>query len=183
MDTSLKATNLQILGYENQIEEEARRMATHTQAKREESQRKLEQAREAVTTEEIAVRSLGEQKRQAQAQCDASKAEGMATEQEQLTLKKRIQETESMIERCKQHEKNALIPYGKDIKGVLEQVKKMRWVGDAPLGPLGMYVKAKNPEIWGGLLRNQLGAHLTAFAVTDAKDRPQLKRLLEQSGK
>ena len=42
-----------------------------------------------------------------------------------------------MIQTAKNRENDALIPYGKDIKRVLETIKKMRWYGDEPLGPLG----------------------------------------------
>jgi hypothetical protein len=36
---------------------------------------------------------------------------------------------------------------------------------------------------WADLMRIQLGGLMSAFAVTDARDRPQLKRLLEQTKK
>jgi hypothetical protein len=107
----------------------------------------------------------------------------MQAEKERDAAQGRIMECEQMIERCVQQEKNSLAAYGRDIKGVLERIEKMRWLGDLPLGPLGVNVKVKEPEKWAELLRGQLGKYLTAFAITDARDRPQLKKVLEQSGK
>lgn len=183
MDTSLNATNTQIEHLNAQIAVENARMAAHSQAKFEETQRKLEEAREALRDAESALESIRNQKQQQQTQNEALKSEGVAMEQEMKQLQNNIQQCEGMIERSKQAEKNSLIPYGRNIKEVLEKIRTMKWAGDAPLGPLGVYVKAKEPKIWGDLLRSQLGGFLTAFALTDARDRPVLKSLLQQSGK
>jgi structural maintenance of chromosomes protein 6 len=183
MDTSLKATHTQIEHLDAQIATENARMAAHTQAKHEETQRKLEEAREAVHTAESDLETIRKKKQEQHTQNEALKSEGVALDQEIKQLQTNIQQCEGMIERYKQAEKNSLIPYGKNIKELLEKVRTMKWVGDAPLGPLGVYVKAKDPKTWGDLLRNQLGSFLTAFAVTDARDRAPLKSLLQQSGK
>jgi structural maintenance of chromosomes protein 6 len=183
MDTSLKATNAQIEHLDAQITTENARMAAHSQAKHEETQRKLKAAREAVLAAESALDTIRTQKQEQHTQNEALKSEGVALEQEMKQLQTNIQQCEGMVERSKQAEKNSLIPYGKNIKELLEKVKTMKWVGDPPLGPLGVYVKAKDPKTWGDLLRNQLGSFLTAFAVTDARDRATLKSLLQQGGK
>ena len=183
MDISLKATNKQIEGYDRQIAEEARRLEADTGAKREETQRKLDKARTDVTAAQTHLNDVQEQKRLLTEQCETAKNEGMQAGKEQGTTQGRIRECEDMIERCVQQEKNSLAAYGRDIKGVLERIGKMRWAGDVPLGPLGVNVKVREPEKWAELLRGQLGGYLTAFAVTDARDRTQLKKVLEQSGK
>jgi structural maintenance of chromosomes protein 6 len=183
MDISLKATNKQIEEYDRQIAEEARRLEADTSAKREETQRKLDEARTAVATAQARSEDASEQKHSLERQCEVLKDEGMQAEREMGAVQGRIRECEGMIERCMQQEKNSLAAYGKDIKGVLERIGKMRWAGDVPLGPLGVGVKVKEPEKWAELLRLQLGGYLTAFAVTDARDRAQLKKLLEQTGK
>jgi len=183
MDTSLNATNTQIVHLDTQIAAENARMAAHNQSKYEDTQRKLEEAREAVRNAESALETIKKQKQEQHTQNEALRSEGMTMDQEKAQLQNNIQQCEGMIERSKQAEKNSLIPYGKNIKEVLEKVSTIKWVGDAPLGPLGIYVKAKDPKTWGDLLRSQLGGFLTAFAVTDARDRTTLKSLLQQSGK
>ncbi|KAF9523413.1 hypothetical protein CPB83DRAFT_690784 [Crepidotus variabilis] len=64
----------------------------------------------------------------------------------------------------------------------MQKIKSMNWRGDIPLGPLGQYVKARDPKTWGEILRSQLGQYLTAFAITNAADRACLKKLLVESG-
>ena len=158
-------------------------MAVHTQAKHEETQRRIEAAKDDVTSMEERVNSIQIERKNITGEADAVEREGKDVDRKRLDLQNRIQECEQMILTAKNRENDALIPYGKDIKKVLEAIKKMRWFGDEPLGPLGVHVKARDPAKWGEILRNQLLSYLTAFAVTDARDRIQLKKLLFDSGK
>ena len=183
IDVSLQATKNQIEELSQQIAEESRRLAVHTQAKHEETQQRIEAAKEAVATLEGRVNSLQMEKKAIFGEAEAVEREGKDLDRKKTELQNRIQECEQTIQTAKQRENDALIPYGKDLKKVLENIKKMRWSGDEPLGPLGVHVKAKDPAKWGEILRSQLSAHLTAFAVTDARDRLQLKKLLCDSGK
>lgn len=179
----MQATKNQIEELSQQIAAESRRMAIHTQAKHEETQRRIEAAKDDVGTIEGRVNSLQMERKSVSSETDAVERKGKDVDRKKSDLQNRIQECEQMIQTARSRENDALIPYGKDIKRVLENIKKMRWFGDEPLGPLGVHVKAKDPAKWGEILRNQLSSYLTAFAVTDARDRVQLKKLLHDSGK
>lgn len=179
----MKGINNQITEFDKRIQEEARRMAIHTQAKREETQRKLEEAKEAVQVPERKLHDLSIERKQLCVEADRLKAEGDTKHPELLNLQKEIERCDGMIASAKRAETDALIPYGRDIKQVLERIKSMRWAGDPPIGPLGLHVKAKDPQKWGEILRTMLGQYLMAFALTDARDRPQLKKLLMETGK
>lgn len=85
-------------------------------------------------------------------------------------------------------EKNKLLPYGQNMAAVFDRIKHAtaegRWVGHPPLGPLGMYVTLKEEAQWAtdvvGLIRKPL---LTGFAITDAKDRSLLSKILKETRK
>ena len=158
-------------------------MAVHTQAKHEDTQRRIEAAKDAVTNIEGRISNLQAERRSASAEADAVERQGKELDRRKSELQNQVQGCEQMIQAAKNRENDALAPYGKDIKKVLEVIKKMRWFGDQPLGPLGIHVKAKDPVKWGEILRSQMAAYLTAFAVTDARDRAQLKKLFVESGK
>ena len=183
MNTSIKAINYRITGLENQIAEETRRMAVNTQARRDETQRKLALAKDDVTRFEDNHQNLIMERKNEGLAADQIKARGGELDQQKAALQRQIMECDNTIKSAQHQAKDALVPYGRGIKQVLEKIQTMRWVGDKPLGPLGLYVKAKDPNRWGEILRNQLGKFLIAFAVTDARDRQQLKNLLVQSGK
>jgi structural maintenance of chromosomes protein 6 len=183
MNSSIKAINYRITELENQIADETRRMAVNTQASRDETQRKLGFAKDDVARLENDHQSMIMERKNEGLAADQIKARGGELDQQKATIQRQIGECENTIKSAEHQAKDALVPYGKGIKQVLEKIQTMRWAGDKPLGPLGLYVKAKDPNRWGEILRNQLGNYLTAFAVTDARDRQQLKSLLVQSGK
>ncbi|GLB38155.1 putative P-loop containing nucleoside triphosphate hydrolase protein [Lyophyllum shimeji] len=182
IDQSVNSIAKQIEELDAKIEAETQRMAANTQAKHDEMQRKLEAARNALNEAQSTVEALSREMAEQQEKTDNMKKAGEAANKELEKVKGDIQNCQGMIQRAKEAEKNSLIPYGNNIKTVLDTIKTMSWNGDPPLGPLGLHVKAKDPKTWGELLRLQLSSYLTAFVLTDARDRPQLKKLLEKTG-
>lgn len=182
MNSSLTALNKSIKDYEEKIVEEAQRLEAHTQVKRDEINRRIDAAKEAVAEADRRQKDVIDQKRNKLAERDEVKSKGQAAENKRNQLQERITDCQTMISKCKEQEKNSLAPYGHDIKGVLQSINKMRWHGDTPVGPLGLYVKLEDQK-WASLLRGQLGNLMTSFACTDVRDRPQLKKILDQSKK
>ncbi|KAF8551706.1 P-loop containing nucleoside triphosphate hydrolase protein [Imleria badia] len=180
MNTSLTALNRSIKDYEEKIAEEARRLEAHTQVKRDEINRRLDAAKEAVAQADRRHKDAIDQERNKVIERDEVKSRGQAAEGKKNQLQERITECQTMINKCMEQEKNSLAPYGIDIKGVLQSINKVHWHGDTPIGPLGLYVKLRDQK-WAQLLRAQLGNLMTSFACTDARDRPQLKKILDQS--
>lgn len=182
MNSSMIALNRSIKDYDEKIAEETRRLEAHTQVKRDEINRRLDAAKEVVAEADRRNKDTIEQKRSELLKRDDVKSKGQAAEGKRQQLQERITECQTMINKCKEQEKNSLAPYGIDIKGVLQSISKAHWHGGTPIGPLGLYVKLKDPK-WAQLLRAQLGNLMTSFACTDARDRSQLKKILDQSKK
>jgi chromosome segregation ATPase len=183
IESAMKSFNLQIEGYQKQIEEETRRLEADTQAKREESQRNLNAARSAVDEAQDNVSQIANEMRALFEKTDNLRREGEAKESEVTQLRKKIQDCDQFIARVAQLNNNNLAAYGNDINRLLAEIHKMKWHGDVPLGPLGLHVKVREPEKWADLLRSQLRNLLTAFAVTDSRDRKALSNLLQRSNK
>ncbi|KAG1762131.1 P-loop containing nucleoside triphosphate hydrolase protein [Suillus occidentalis] len=165
MNISLNSLNDAIGNYTINIAEEERRLAADTQVKRDELNRKLESARADVTSADQAHKDFLEAKRQQMAEQDDIKRRGLAAEAKKNSAQERVVAAQRL---------NALARYGQDIKGVLAQIAKMKWHRDVPVGLLGIHVKLKEMA-WADLMRIQLGGLMSAFAVIDARDRPQLK--------
>ncbi|KAG6820629.1 hypothetical protein H0H93_014232 [Arthromyces matolae] len=179
LDDSVITLDKQITDFEQQIEEETKRMATKTQAKHEQTQRELEEARANAEDAKLTLEKLVNDVQEQEAKTNAVKAAGMELDRKQADIQKEIMNCQGMIQRAKDAEKNSLNPYGNKIKEVLDAIKSERWEGDCPVGPLGQFVKVKDPK-WGDLLCSQLGQYLTAFAVTKNADRGKLYRLLSE---
>jgi len=183
IDANLKSVNSVIDGLTRNIEEETRKLELQTQRNHAEIQSKVDSVSSKLTVAQETFQGLVSQKKEAAVAADRIKQEGEGLVKTLEDMKKEIANCDSMISNTRRREQDALVPYGKNIRGVLEQIRRMQWHGEVPLGPLGVYVKAKDPKTWGDLLRNQLSGLLTAFAVTNAQDSAKLKKLLMDSGK
>ncbi|KAK0221980.1 P-loop containing nucleoside triphosphate hydrolase protein [Armillaria fumosa] len=182
MDTAFKAARESIALIQKQIDDEARRMEADTQVKREESSRQLEHARMSLQEAEAALPALVETKNQIDAENRETKVKGERASDDVQKIRENIVRCDGMVRNCEMQDKNQYAAYGRDIPQVLERIRRARWVGDQPVGPLGVHVKVRDPESWADLLRRQLSGMLTAFAITDAQDLKQLKRILVESG-
>lgn len=77
--------------------------------------------------------------------------------------------------------KGGPIIYGPWMPQVLGMIQSTRWVGEKPIGPLGMHVKLKDKK-WARVLRVGIGNFLGGFAVTNHQDRLTLKKILDDKG-
>lgn len=183
MDDSLKRMNMTIQGYETKIAEETRRLEVNTQGKREETQRKLQQATDRVAEATTRLKALEVEISTSGEQLRTVAADSRTAEEELAAVKVEIQNHEQMIKQCKQQQENIYQPYGNQIKRVLDHIGRLKWHGAPPVGPFGLHVKVRDPQKWATLMRTQIGGAMSSFAITDSRDFPQLKKLLQESGK
>ena len=167
---------------EGRIEAEKARIAEYSRSKQDELNQRLQDATHGVQTAETNLKQAAALVREKEEEANSLRRQGDGIDSEVQTARSSVVGLQEQIQRCTEQQNNSLAPYGRDIKNVLERIKGMRWHGQMPLGPLGVYVKAKD-RVWADLLRNVLGSHMASFAVTDGRDLPVLKKLLRDSGK
>ena len=92
-------------------------------------------------------------------------------------------ESEQAISRCAEMERSKFAQFGNNMERVMHEIRHRQWYGQPPVGPFGLYVKIKEPEKWGNLLRIVIGGSMSSFAITDARDRPALAKIFADSGK
>ena len=157
-------------------------MAEFSQSKQDELSQRLQQATLDVQEAEKDLKQTEALIVDKKSEVDAIRAQGDEIDRDVQVEKNSSMGLREQIQRCIEQQNNSLAPYGRDLKNVLDHIGKMRWHGQTPLGPLGVYVKVKD-RIWADLLRNVIGSHMSSFAVTDPRDLPALKKLLRDSGK
>jgi chromosome segregation ATPase len=167
---------------ESRMEAEKARTAEFSQSKQDELTQRLQQATLDIQEAERDLKQAEALVLEKKNEVSAVRAQGDETDREVQTAKNSVMGLREQIQRCVEQQNNALAPYGKDLKNVLERIGQMQWHGKKPLGPLGVYVKVKD-RTWANLLRNVLGSHMSSFAVTDSRDLLVLKKLLKESGK
>lgn len=171
----------------HQIEEFERQLAVEQgklgrDAKREEVQGQLERA---VQDKEAKIR----EHKQALADLDDKKMAETAAQMKLQDLQEpmkrnrdKLQGIDTQIDQLKQiAEKGGLAIYHRNMPRLVQQVQAANWFGEKPVGPLGQYVKLKDP-IWTPPLRAMIGWTMHTWAVTTEKDRMQLHRMFREHG-
>jgi len=170
-----------------QIEEFERQLAVEQgklerDAKREEFQGQLERLTQ---DKEAKIRAH----KQALANLDGSKEAETAAQTELRGLqepmqrnKDKLQGIDDQINQLKQiAEKGGLAIYHRNMPRLVQQVQAAHWHGEKPVGPLGQYVKLKDP-VWTLALRAMIGWTMHTWAVTTERDRTQLHRMFKEHG-
>ncbi|KAH9049872.1 P-loop containing nucleoside triphosphate hydrolase protein [Lactarius hengduanensis] len=178
---NLSNTKSAIQKMESRLEVEKARLAEYSRSKQDELNQRLQDAILCVQAAEADLKQSTELIRDKGEEADLLRRQGDGVESEIQTARNAVMGLQEQIQRCTEQQNNSLAPYGRDIKKVLERIGGTRWHGQKPLGPIGIYVKAKD-RVWTSLLRNILGGHMASFVVTDGRDLPVLKKLLRESG-
>ncbi|OBZ68728.1 Structural maintenance of chromosomes protein 6 [Grifola frondosa] len=182
MEDSKRKLDSIIAGLKSQIEAEEKRIQEFSQGKRDETNRKLEEANAELKQAEEHLNSIRAEINQKRVDCDSASQEGRTLESEVHQMKDRIVNCEQQLEMSRAQEKNKLAQFGRNMESVLAEIQKGRWYGRQPAGPFGTYVKVKDPKQWAPLLRIQIGGMMSGFAITDARDRKALDKILRDHG-
>ncbi|KXN81796.1 Structural maintenance of chromosomes protein 6 [Leucoagaricus sp. SymC.cos] len=181
MNNSIASYRSTVSEYDRQIEQESRKLARNTQERRDQQQNQLAAMQARMAEHERNLEAMKTQRQELELKKTDADVQGQELVSKKNESMRQIQFREELIRNCQKAEKDSLLPYGRNIQAVLAQIDRLRWYGNKPLGPLGAYVKAKDPQTWGELLRSQLAQQLCSFAITDPRDRNQLKKLLMDS--
>lgn len=182
INNTITGLNTSIAEYDKNIKDEEERMAKDTQAKREAFMRKMEVAKANVATQEALVNDLTSRKQAATQRARAAEEEGKGKGTELDKLRQDIANVENTIRELQRSENSKYAAYGKGVPQAVAEIQRTRWHGDVPLGPLGIHVKVRDPNAWADLLASQLSGSLTAFALTDGRDREALKKIFDRCG-
>jgi chromosome segregation ATPase len=179
---NLKKTKDAMQQLETRMAAEKARNAEFSQSKQDELNQRLQQATLDVQNAEADLKQAEAQVVERKKEAKDLSTQGEETDREIQTAKNSVMGVREQIQRCKEQQNNSLVPYGQNLKKVLERIEGSRWHGQKPLGPLGVYVKLKD-RVWADLLRVVLGSHMSSFVVTDPRDLPVLRNMLRDSGK
>ncbi|PSR71970.1 hypothetical protein PHLCEN_2v12180 [Hermanssonia centrifuga] len=180
MNDSMKALNLQIESLKQKITEEEIRMAEFTQGKRDEIRRKLDDANTELKEAEDRLNEIKAELPRRETESKDARAKLGQLKEKGDEVKRKIMNIKHQLQLVNEGEKNQLAPFGNKMEAVLTEISRTQWYGRQPVGPFGRYVKVRDPDAWAPIMRVQLGHAMSAFAVTDARDRRTLEQILKQ---
>ena len=164
------------------IEAETEKIKRFEQGRQEETLRKLEEANKRFTATEAELEGMAEEHQKLIQEHADIQNQGKAFEQEVNGVQSQIEAINAQLGLIKDRERTQLAPFGVNLYRVMAQIPQMQWHGKKPVGPLGQFVKVRDPK-WAPLLRARLGGGMSIFAITDPRDRQQLDTLLKRNGK
>lgn len=182
MNTEKITNDKRISEFKRLIQEEQRKIDEFSHDKRQETQRKLEEAIQQYKTTEEQLKGLHVDRETAEREVRETRATHERLRGEIDQQKREIQDYDSQLNMLTQRERNKLAPFGRNMEQTLADIAKQQWCGRTPVGPLGQYVRVRD-QAWAPLMRVRIGGLMSAFAVTDARDRKTLEAILKRHGK
>ncbi|KAI0789611.1 P-loop containing nucleoside triphosphate hydrolase protein [Abortiporus biennis] len=181
MNKSMKTNNEQNSRMEHEIQVAQAKLDAFNKDKRDETNRKLEEANVEYEAARKISSDLTAQMDLFKAKGEAAKAENEKLKRTREDLRNQVDNCLSQINACAEREKNRLAPFGRNLDRVFAEIDRTNWAGQKPVGPFGMFVNVKDGD-WANLMRVQIGGFMTSFAVTDPRDRAKLDYILKQNG-
>lgn len=183
IDSNVKLLGKQIEEFEEKIQVEKRRVEQFSQAKRDETNRQLQKAQSDLTQAERRMRELQTRRADLKAEAEAAQADSTKLNGNLAAVRQDIQNFKDQLGRCTAQESNKLACFGTHMDKVLADIDRTQWYGSKPLGPIGLYVKVRQPEKWANLMRVQIGSQMSSFIIADGRDRSQLDGILKKYNK
>jgi structural maintenance of chromosomes protein 6 len=152
--------------------------ASRSQSAQDELVKQLEEAESAVVRAKSELREAEAVIPEKQTEASEIRTMGEQLEREQRQMQTTLEDMRNGILNIKSQIHNKLAAFGKNMNQVMERIQQSHWYGKRPVGPFGQYVKVRDPGRWAGIMRNQIGGLMSSFAVTDARDRAQLRKIL-----
>ncbi|KAL6302861.1 P-loop containing nucleoside triphosphate hydrolase protein [Sparassis latifolia] len=166
----LKLVNDAIEGLDVRIQEEVRKDEDASKERQDDLNRWLEEVKVSCDQAERQLQDIKDKRQQKIPEIENVKQDIQKLNQEPEQLQQSI------------HECNKAARFGANMDRVMADIQRTRWHGNKPVGPFGLFVSIKDPAQWAPIIRIQLGALMSGFAVTNARDREPLNKLLIDHG-
>lgn len=179
MTIELETANGSIESFRKRIATETMKLQEDKKAEQEERKRKLDDAKRSKDEHEARLKEVNDRIRQLTAELSPLKIKIAKAETVASNSKAEMGQCGDILRKIDQQARSRADLYGNAMGQVRQQIETARWFGEKPIGPLGLFVSLRDRK-WAELMQNTLGNMMTSFAVTDARDRANLKSLLSK---
>jgi chromosome segregation ATPase len=180
MNDSMSSFQKVIVACEENIAKETAKLAAKEAGRQQELEGRLKLAHDTFKAAEEEFRTLQEKHGEQRAETEKMAVTGRRLEGEMGTIRQQMDGLRATMERVRRSQSHPLAAYGEGMPKALDTIKNAQWHGDIPIGPFGLHVKLRDQR-WASVVRNRLGNAMFSFLVTDARDRVQLQRILQNA--
>lgn len=169
-----------IARYRKEIDTELRRQADANGGQHAKKLEEIQNAR--VTSEEARATFTSHSQSAQRVQSDSIEASKRVQAFKPRIEAKRdeVRSKQELIRNLKNNDGQWMSAYDSSVQRLLSLISSNRNFRGTPVGPIGRYVKLKNPE-WSPILETQFGAALNAFVVTSKYDQSILADLMKRA--
>ncbi|KAF7795375.1 hypothetical protein EIP86_006532 [Pleurotus ostreatoroseus] len=182
LNNTVHGLTIQIEMLQQKIADEQRKQEQQTMGRRLEVQERLDQISKDLIAAEERQKELQKERQEILEQGGKADRETKEFIRIGENLKGDIEGAQNQLQRLSERERSKLAPFGSHMEQVLAEIGNRQWYGQQPVGPLGRYVTLRDPKRWGDVMRVMIGHSMSAFAVSDARDRKPLEEILKRYG-
>ncbi|KAJ2679177.1 Structural maintenance of chromosomes protein 6 [Coemansia spiralis] len=174
-----RSTRERMESIEKQIEAERARVEDTSHEGAEKLEAAVAILEETIQAEQAQIQDYQAQQQEYEVQANKLRQEKPSKERELHRLQKEESEARSNLENLQNQVSNRLNAFGKGVTEALAMIEKKQWRSMRPVGPLGKYVKLRNPE-WSRIIETTLDKSLNAFLVASHADRITLDEIFRK---
>nr|WJN25126.1 DNA repair protein [Tranzscheliella williamsii] len=177
----IRQLNAQLERYEDQIREEAAKLAGDRQAHRQQ----LELTREELVQRKASLQEEEVEREEEMQSIEQDLTELLQKEDEEdvrlSRLREQYESNDTRLQRMRESTRNRITAFGgPNVPRLLKAIQDERGWNSPPLGPLGVHLKLKDMR-WQRVLESVIGNALNAFFVSNHRDRQKLQSLMQRT--
>lgn len=182
MDEDIKRNTGVIEDFLGRIREEEKKLQEDKQAEREERQNRIDELKIRIEEQDSLFRASNDRIRSSRQRLEELSQRKGNAERDKVKYDQEMQQCYEQLQQIENQANNRLNAFGRNVPDVLRRINAQNWQGQTPVGPLGSFITLRDQE-WAQVMRVQLGSLVRSFAITDPRDKTQLKKILMETGK
>ncbi|KAF9563561.1 P-loop containing nucleoside triphosphate hydrolase protein [Agrocybe pediades] len=181
IQSSIDTTKGQAAEIDRQISQESETLGLATKQRKEERRKEIQEMQNKIEEMETLRVTLQDDITQSQGQVNAACNAQQAKKAEFEVLQKQLKDLDKAYQDFTSQIIDPLKQYGRNIRQILDEIDKRRWVGPKPIGPLGLFVKLRDIR-YGDVMRQFIGSILCSFVAFHGNDQEALRKIVRRAG-
>lgn len=178
MNVTLEEYKTTIANLSTQLELEATKLEHASQIQQDKYQARIDECKARIASLKTDKAPLVVQRDQLTKDIAAVERDEAQAKSELDTSQQKVQDIVDEISTINTQDGDRLAIFGANMAAILAEIKRGRWHGQEPVGPLGLYVELEDARKWGDIMRVSIGREMGAFGITDSRDSGPLRAIL-----
>ncbi|KAJ2345114.1 Structural maintenance of chromosomes protein 6, partial [Coemansia sp. RSA 2618] len=181
INAEARSTRERIESLKRDVETERERLVDKDSAGRERLRETIQDLEGEVADQEAEIGSLQEQQKTLEDRSLELRDTEKQLKQDVEKGRRQVERVKAGLQELMQQTSDQMSAFGRGVKEALVAIKKTQWSGMEPIGPIGKYIKLRDPK-WSRIIETTLDKSLNSFLVESHSDRVKLDAIFRRSG-